>query len=242
MDNVEPAVARDIHDLFPEIITEYRAVREYPGRSLASNIVGVANWRTDDPNVKKHNLHGLSGLESLRDTQLSGTPGRQVVDTEEGSQSVVIPGTERDLVPATDGSDVELTIDADLQYHLQQSLAAYVVTSQAKNASAVVLDAHTGEVYAMANDKAFDPTSSGGFDLKTMGNPAVVDAVRARLGEQDRDRAVHDPGAHLRARRRAPGPGLDQRRRPHRARRLGPRAPCRSRRPASSPSRRTSAR
>jgi cell division protein FtsI (penicillin-binding protein 3) len=173
VDKVEPAVARDIQTLFPEVIAEYRATREYPGRSVASNLVGIANWRTDDPDPKKHNLHGLSGLESQRDNQLAGTPGRQVVDTEEGSQSVVIPGTERDLVPATDGSDVELTIDADLQYHVQQSLADYVGKSQAKNASAVVLDAHTGEVYAMANDKSFDPTGVGGLDLKTMGNPAV---------------------------------------------------------------------
>jgi cell division protein FtsI (penicillin-binding protein 3) len=173
VDKVEPAVARDLQELFPEIITEYRAAREYPGRSLASNLVGIANWRTDDPDPKRHNLHGLSGLESLRDKELSGTPGRQVVDTQEGSQSVVIPGTERDLVPATDGSDIELTIDADLQYHLQQSLADYAVTSGARNASAVVLDAHTGEVYAMANDKSFDPTDPEGLDLETMGNRAV---------------------------------------------------------------------
>jgi cell division protein FtsI (penicillin-binding protein 3) len=173
VDKVEPAVARDIQALFPEVITEYRAAREYPGRSLAANLVGIANWRTDDPDPKKHNLHGLSGLESLRDNELSGKPGRQVADTEEGSQSVVIPGTERDLVPATDGSDIELTIDADLQYHLQQSLASYVVKSEAKNASAVVLDAHTGEVYAMANDKTFDPTDPKGLDLRTMGNAAV---------------------------------------------------------------------
>ncbi|MGH3762354.1 peptidoglycan D,D-transpeptidase FtsI family protein [Actinophytocola sp.] len=170
---VEPGVARDIQQLFPEIIAEYRSVREYPGRSLASNIVGVANWRMDDPDVKKHNLHGLSGLESLRDNELSGKPGRQVVDTEEGSRSVVIPGTERDLVPATDGSDIQLTIDADLQYNLQQSLASYVTKSQAKSGSAVVLDARTGEVYAMANDESFDPTDPEGYDLETMGNPAV---------------------------------------------------------------------
>ncbi|WP_291419053.1 penicillin-binding protein 2 [Actinophytocola sp.] len=173
VDNVEPAVAREIQEDFPEIIAEYRAVREYPGKSLASNVVGVANWRKDDPDVQKHNLHGLSGLESLLDNDLSGTPGRQVADTLEGSKSVVIPGTEREMQPATDGSDIELTIDADLQYYLQQALAAYVAKSQAKGGSAVVLDARTGEVYALANDKSFDPTDPKGFDTKEMGNPAV---------------------------------------------------------------------
>ena len=172
VDKVEPATARRIQERFPEISAEYRAVREYPGGTLASNIIGVANWRMDDPDVKKHNLHGLSGLEILRDRELSGKPGRQIVDTEEGSRSVVIPYAEREIQPATDGSDLQLTIDADLQYFLQQSLADYVARAEAKGGSAVVMDARTGEVYALANDKSFDPTAPS-YDLSAMGNPAV---------------------------------------------------------------------
>jgi cell division protein FtsI (penicillin-binding protein 3) len=172
VDKVEPAKAREIQKKVPEINVEYRAVREYPGRTLASNIVGVANWRMDDPEPKKHNLHGLSGLELLRDNDLSGKPGRQIVDTENDS-GVVIPGTERDVQAATDGAGLELTIDSDLQYFLQQQLGDYVARSGAKGGSAVILDAHTGEVYALANDASFDPTDEGGFDIKKMGNPAV---------------------------------------------------------------------
>lgn len=172
IDEVEPAVARELQTRFPEIIADYRAEREYPGGNLAANIVGVANWRMDDPDPKKHNLHGLAGLEILRDDELSGTPGRQVVDTEEGSESLVIPYTKRDLQPAVDGSDLELTIDADLQYFLQRELADYVVRAKAKGGSAVILDARTGEVYALANDRTFDPTAPR-YDLDAMGNPAV---------------------------------------------------------------------
>jgi cell division protein FtsI (penicillin-binding protein 3) len=36
------------------------------------------------------------------------------------------------------------------------------------------MDARTGEVYALANDKSFDPTNPNGFDLAAMGNPAVT--------------------------------------------------------------------
>jgi cell division protein FtsI (penicillin-binding protein 3) len=173
IDEVEPADARELQARFPDVISEYRAMREYPGGSLASNIVGVANWRMENEDPKKHNLRGLSGLEGSRDGELSGKPGRQIVDTKEGSQSLVIPGTERDLEPATDGSDIELTIDADLQYFLQQALADYVARARARGGSAVILDAHTGEVYALANDKSFDPTAAT-FDLDEMGNPAVA--------------------------------------------------------------------
>ncbi len=174
VDNVEPAKARELKTKIPQLNVENRAVREYPGHDLASNIVGVANWRMDDPDVEKHNLHGLSGLELLRDNDLSGKPGRQIVDTENES-GVVIPGTERDVQAATNGSDLELTIDADVQYFLQQALADYVGHVGAKGGSAVIMDAHTGEVYALANDKGFDPTSRDGFDIKEMGNPAVSD-------------------------------------------------------------------
>jgi cell division protein FtsI (penicillin-binding protein 3) len=173
VDNVEPARAREIQKKVPEINVEYRAVREYPGHELASNIVGVANWRMDDPDPEKHNLHGLSGLEILRDNDLSGKPGRRIVDTENDS-GVVIPGTERDVQAAVDGSDLELTIDADLQFFLQQRLGDYAARSGAKSASAVIMDAHTGEVFALANDKSFDPMELGGFDLTEMGNPAVT--------------------------------------------------------------------
>ena len=171
VDDVEPAVARAITERFPEIIAEYRAQREYPAGSLASNIIGVANWRSDDPEPDNHNLHGLQGLEILRDTQLAGKPGQQIVATQEGS-NIVIPGTERDLEPATDGSNVELTIDADLQYFLQEQLAGYMTASGAKGGSAVIMDAKTGEVYALANDKTFNPNDDN-WTPEQMGNPAV---------------------------------------------------------------------
>ncbi|MCT2585220.1 peptidoglycan D,D-transpeptidase FtsI family protein [Actinophytocola gossypii] len=169
---VEPAAARDLTERYPEIIDEYRSMREYPGRSLASNIVGVANWRMDDPDVDKHNLHGLSGLEALRDKVLSGTPGREVKDTTGGSDTLVIPGSDREIEPAVDGSNLVLTIDSDLQYFLQQALADYMKRAEAEGGSAVVLDSHTGEVYALANDTSFDPT--GPLDTSEMGNPAVT--------------------------------------------------------------------
>jgi cell division protein FtsI (penicillin-binding protein 3) len=174
-DGVDPGDARDLQVRFPSIITEYRAEREYPGKTTAANIIGMANWRMDDKDVKKHDLHGLSGLEMLRDNQLAGTPGRQVVATEEGNDDVIIPNSERDVRPAVDGSNIELTIDADLQYYLQQSLSAYVAKAQARSGSAVIMDARTGEIYALANDKTFDPSQSDwNKDQALLGDAAVT--------------------------------------------------------------------
>jgi cell division protein FtsI (penicillin-binding protein 3) len=167
VDDVEPAKAREIIKEFPEIAVEDRELRRYPGGSLAANVIGVANWRADE-----RKLRGLVGLETSRDSLLAGTDGRRVVDTAAGSDAV-IPGSERAVVPAVPGSGLQLTLDADLQYTVQQQLADHVRRTGAEGASAVVLDARTAEVYALANDRTFDPSDRATFEPETMGNPAV---------------------------------------------------------------------
>jgi len=173
VDGLEPSVADDIVKKFPELRSEQRAAREYPGGTLASNIVGWAAWNMDDPDVSKHNLRGRIGLESSRDNDLAGTPGKRMVNTAQGNDNVEIPGTERDLQPATAGSSLELSIDSDLQYDLQSKLADYVAQSHAKGGSAVILDAKTAEVYALANDKTFDPNDIHDATPEMMNNKAV---------------------------------------------------------------------
>jgi cell division protein FtsI (penicillin-binding protein 3) len=166
-DDVEPVKAREITREFPEIATEDRELRRYPGGPLAANVIGVANWRADE-----RKLRGLAGLETSKDSLLAGTDGRRVVDTAAGSDAV-IPGSERGVVPAVPGSALQLTLDADLQYTVQQQLADYVTKTGAQGGSAVVLDARTAEVYALANSHTFDPSNRVSFEPEAMGNPAV---------------------------------------------------------------------
>jgi cell division protein FtsI (penicillin-binding protein 3) len=167
--DVEPGKAREITERFPEIGSEDRELRSYPGKTLAANIIGVANWRADE-----RKLQGLSGLENSKDSLLAGKNGRRLVDTASGSDAV-IPGSERGVQPAVPGAGLALTIDADLQYSVQQLLADAVARTGARGASAVVLDAHTAEVYALANDNTFDPSDLTSFDPAKMGNRAIAE-------------------------------------------------------------------
>ncbi|MDI2028364.1 penicillin-binding protein 2 [Saccharopolyspora sp. TS4A08] len=162
---IDPSKANQITEKYPHIGAEYRATREYPAGNLAANVIGAANWRMDERKVQ-----GQIGLEAAMDDVLGGRNGTKVSDTAMGS-SLVIPGTERELEPATPGSDVQLTLDSDLQYMVQREVSDYAARAGAKNASAVVLDAKTGEVYALANDKTFDPR---GPWVGNLGNPAVT--------------------------------------------------------------------
>ena len=156
-----------LRDQFPEIAEEQRESRQYPGGALAANVVGVASWNSTD-----RKLTGLMGLESSQDNLLAGQAGLRVVDTAEGS-SAVIPGSTRFERPATPGSDLQLTLDSDLQYTVQRQLAEYAAEKGAKGGSAVVLDAKTGEVLAMANARTFDPRDVAHADESTLGNAAV---------------------------------------------------------------------
>ena len=164
---VTPAQARAIRHDFPEISAEHREIRQYPGGELASNVLGVANWRADERKVR-----GLVGLENYDDALLAGRDGRRVVDTAEGSDAV-IPGSERAERPPVPGSGLELTLDSDLQFTVAQMLRDYARKYRAKGASAVVLDARTAEVYAMANEVTFDPNNLEVATPEMLGNPAV---------------------------------------------------------------------
>jgi len=164
---VDPAVARKVTEKYSQIGEEYRATREYPAGPIGANVLGGARWSEDLGKVS-----GRLGLESSLDKVLAGTDGKKVSDTAMGSD-LVIPGTERQVAPAVPGSDVELTLDSDLQFMVQNKLTDYARKAGARSASAVVLDAHTGEVYSLANDKSFDPNSDS-WGPEGLGNPAVT--------------------------------------------------------------------
>jgi cell division protein FtsI (penicillin-binding protein 3) len=164
---VDPDVARSLRERFPEIAEEKREARQYPGGALAANVVGAASWNSTD-----RKLTGLMGLESSQDNVLAGTDGLRVVDTAEGS-SAVIPGSTRFERPATPGSDLQLTLDSDLQYTVQRQVAQYVAAKGARSGSVVVLDVKTGEVLALANSRTFDPRAVSAADESALGNAAV---------------------------------------------------------------------
>ncbi|GAA1271689.1 penicillin-binding protein 2 [Saccharothrix xinjiangensis] len=172
VDNVDPAKAALITDKYVDIGSEYRAVRVYPNGELASNIIGAANWRkNEDPPA----THGLIGLENSQDNLLAGSNGRRVVDTMQGNDDVVIPGPDRsrELAAATPGKSLELTLDVDTQYALQRMVTDDTEKTGSRTGSAVVMDARTSEILAMANDKTFDPADFGRATESELRNVAV---------------------------------------------------------------------
>lgn len=142
--SVSPETANKITTEYPEVGADPQSIRLYPGGSLAANLIGDVNY----------DGVGLIGLEASLDSVLAGTNGSTTYDR--GSDGAIIPGSTRNMHPALNGAAVRLTIDSDVQWFVQSQVSAAKAASGARNASAVVLDAHTGEVLAMANDNTFN--------------------------------------------------------------------------------------
>ncbi|MFC9895523.1 peptidoglycan D,D-transpeptidase FtsI family protein [Nocardia sp. NPDC127579] len=163
-ENVDARVATEIRAKFPEVGADPQPMRQHPGGSLAANILGATGW----------DGHGLIGLESSLDAVLAGTNGSQTYDR--GSDGAVIPGSWRDRQPAVNGNGIELTLDSDLQYYVQQQVQQAREMSGAGSASAVVLDAKSGQVLAMANDNTFNPDlGPKNWGTAKQNNPSVSD-------------------------------------------------------------------
>ena len=152
--NVDPDVAAEISERFHGVAADHQDIRQYPNGAIGENVVGRVSMDGT----------GQFGLEASRDSKLSGINGRSTEDVSTNGQ--VIPGTLRDETPAVDGKDIELTLDLDLQTYVQQQLEQAKRNSLAESAEAVVLDATTGEVLAMANTDTIDPNGDIGKQLE----------------------------------------------------------------------------
>jgi cell division protein FtsI/penicillin-binding protein 2 len=135
--------------------------RFYPERSIASQVLGYAG--VDN--------HGLAGLELMLDKQLAGRAGRETL-VRDPFGHVLDSVVSR---PAADGSDVYLTIDHTIQAQAETVLRDTVRRWHAKDASAIVLDPHTGAVLAMAVAPTYDANSFPEIPRDLQRNRAVTD-------------------------------------------------------------------
>jgi len=128
--------------------------RIYPYGSLAGHVLGyVKQWAKGDiPDEFRNDLYegddeGISGVEATMDTFLRGAGGKRVLVRNE-KQKVIATD---DYQPAREGARVQLTIDANLQYYVEN------IMRQIGRGAAVVQDPNTGEILAMVSVPNYDP-------------------------------------------------------------------------------------
>jgi cell division protein FtsI/penicillin-binding protein 2 len=135
--------------------------RTYPQGTVGAQVVGYAG--VDDK--------GLSGLELEYDSKLSGKAGHETVIRDPmGRVLDTIANT-----PAKPGRDVFTTIDSRIQANAEQVLAKTVHDWGAKSATAIVMDPHTGAIYAMAQAPGYNANDTSHVRQSLMTNHAVND-------------------------------------------------------------------
>jgi len=156
-DLAEQVNALDIAGVYLE--REYK--RFYPAGDVTSHVVGFTGV---DGN-------GQEGLELVRNDALAGQAGQRRVIKDRAGQIV----EELEVVrEPSDGDELTLSIDRRIQYLVFRELSKAIEQYKAKAGSAVVLDAKTGEVLAMANFPTYNPNNPINIKGKTR-NRALTD-------------------------------------------------------------------
>ncbi len=155
-------------DKFPGINIVTQPVREYTSGMLASHILGYAStisaeeYATRKDTYDQNDIIGKTGIEYVFEEYLKGQDGTKQID-------MAVDGTitsEYISEEAIAGSDIVLTIDANLQKITEQALEANIqkIASggfgqryDAKAGSCVVMNVKTGEILAIASYPNYDP-------------------------------------------------------------------------------------
>ena len=130
--------------LEPEPERVYPQLGGGPGSSLAAHLLGFVNREGG----------GQYGVEQQYQSTLGGEPRIVVADRDASGQPMLDDAAVSQV--GQPGTDLTLTIDAGLQLRVEQELLAAWIADKAKSVSAVVMDPHTGEIYAMATYPSYD--------------------------------------------------------------------------------------
>ena len=114
------------------------------GSTLAADLLGFVNWNGD----------GQSGLEMKYQKLLAGTPG-YISSYRDLANNEIVLGSHSNQNPVN-GSDLVLTLDANIQYAAEQLLAAGIKTDNAESGSVLIMDPSTGGIVAWADYPSYN--------------------------------------------------------------------------------------
>ena len=157
-DLAEKVLALNLPGIFLQ--REYR--RYYPAAEVAAHVIGFTS--VDD--------RGQEAMELAYQQWLAGKSGsRRVIKDRLGQ---IVEDVER-LRASQEGRSLALSIDRKVQYLAYRELKKAAIEHNARAGSIVVLDAHSGEVLALANWPSYNPNNRLTFKARRTRNRAVVD-------------------------------------------------------------------
>ena len=153
---------------YKAIFAEDDQQRVYPNQTLAAHVLGHVGVGAQGMEIA-----GLDGIERVLNEQLSGVRGwRQTEKDKRGRELVAMRQQD---VPARDGLNVVLTLDAGLQNIVESELAEAMRKHTPISVSAVVTRPRTGEILAMVTLPNYDPNNPGAVPLENLRNRVISD-------------------------------------------------------------------
>lgn len=129
--------------------------RYYPKGEFASYTIGYAKTSISEEDSSKEELVGEMGIEKYYDKILKGEDG--YITYQKDLQGYQIADTNVVKHDATQGKDIYLTIDSNIQFFVEQALNNADVDYDWEWFHITLMDANTGAILATATSPSFDP-------------------------------------------------------------------------------------
>jgi penicillin-binding protein 2 len=137
---------------------QLQPIRYYPLDTTAAHLLGEMqldersiNGEDSFFNYRLPDYHGITGVESIFDSELHGHAGiESVLVNSQGYRQSEDIGT-----PPEPGQNLVLTIDLDFQRAAEKAIVDHQTADA--HAAAVVMDVQNGDILAMVSSPAFDP-------------------------------------------------------------------------------------
>ncbi|TMB57499.1 MAG: penicillin-binding protein 2 [Chloroflexi bacterium] len=114
---------------------------------------------------------GQYGVEGASDPLVAGLPGSITAQADVIGRRIA--DSVNELRPPVNGSDLTLTLDAGLQFQLEQAMWGTYTKNQAQGVTGIVMDVRTGAILAMSSYPSFDGNQYASADPSIFSDPAV---------------------------------------------------------------------
>jgi len=196
----------------PGVSVEAIPVRDYRKTVLAGQLLGFVREIKDAEEIAYFNKNsdaqaanfvysqgdsvGKDGVERSYDFWLRGVEGVQQVEVDNSAR----PISKKMIKPSKAGKTVQLTIDADLQKVVADSLDGVIAGIQkdnpkAKAGAAVVIDVKTGKILAMVSRPTMDPNELTGSISQAVSDKYFTNKVSPAASVNRALSGVYPPGS-----------------------------------------------
>jgi penicillin-binding protein 2 len=157
LDRDTALVLMELEPHAPGLRVMVEPAREYLTGDLMSHVLGYVGPIAADEYAALsgegyllQDYLGKSGVEATYEDQLRGEAGKKLIEVDALGRELDVLSERRPV----DGSNVVLSIDANLQREVSETLTEFAGASE--NAAAAMIDIHSGEILAMVSHPTFD--------------------------------------------------------------------------------------